>query len=507
MKLLLVGIYDTDTVSLAPQVLRAFLKASADMSELEVVTMEFSIFTGNARDMSEAIAGQSADVVGFSAYIWNIGLIRRIAPGLASMVLVGGPQVTGVEGELLEDGSGVDAVVTGEGEQALLEIMRALLAGRDLSGIPGVSTRLGSTPPSAASMDLSTTPRFYEDLFSRHPGLGWISLETSRGCSFGCRYCTWATSRKMRYLPLDRVLADLDVILAQSGISNIYFCDSNILFNKGRAKAILEHIVAARADKAIRFEFNAEHLDDEIIALMAQLPRMEFNFGLQTVNPRALESVGRAFNRSRFEENYRKVADRVGESAITLDLIYGLPGDDFQGYKASVGYALGLGRPKRILTNPLILLPGSEFYRNREVYGISLVDRQSYLVDHTASFSAADMELARRLSLYLAILFLNDALRDAVRDLARERGQDMADLIMNFFGGLSFLLDEQSPDMIPTVARDFKRRNQVMGRVIDRFDDIVARFEDYSGQPRPELALAYPGAYTEQYRKMKRFIA
>lgn len=507
MKLLLVGMYDTNTVSLAPQILRACLSDRADISGLEIVTREFSIFTDNAQDIARAIEAERADVVGFSAYIWNIGLILDIAPRLASTVIVGGPQVTGIEKDILANGSGVDAVVTGEGEEAFLEVMRALLNGSSLHGIEGVSTREGSTPPRAVPMDLARIPRFYEKLFSDNPGITWLSIETSRGCSFKCRYCTWAASRRLRYYPLERVLDDLDVILAQESISSIYFCDSNILFNNERAKAILSHIVNSGADKAIRFEFNAEHLDDEIIALMAKLPRMEFNFGLQTTNPKALDLIGRRFNQRKFEENYRKVAERVGESAITLDLIYGLPGDDFQGYKASVSYALGLGMPKRILTNPLILLPGSEFYRNQQAYGIRLLDRQSYLVEQTDSFSPEDMEQARKLSLYLAVLFLNEALRKAVLELARKRGQDQADLLMDFFAGLPFTLAEEMPDMIPTVPRDFKRRNLALGRVIERFDAIVEHFAVYSGDACGTLTATYGQAFSEQYHKIKRFIS
>jgi len=314
-----------------------------------------------------------------------------------------------------------------------------------------------------------------------------------------------ASSRKMRFHSLERVLEDLDLILAQPTVRNIYFCDSSLLFNKKRAKAILRHILESGSNTSIRFEFNAEHLDDETIEIMAGLPDMEFNFGLQTVNPAALAAMNRAFNRQRFEENYRKVARRVGEGSVTLDLIYGLPGDDFQGYRESVRYALSLGRPKRILTNPLILLPGSHFHAHALDYGIEVVDGASCLVARTATFTPRDMRKARALSLCLAAFFLNDALQDAMRDLAERSGRDLLEVITSFFAQVGFPPEGDVPDMIPSVADGFRLRNRVMGGLINRFDEVVRRFQAFSGGGADALLADYRDRYTEQYRKLKRF--
>lgn len=505
MKFLFVGIYDTNTVSLAPQLLRAWLASRPELSGAEFVAMEFSIFSHDAASIARVIEAQGGDVVAFSAYIWNIGIILEAAPKLSATVILGGPQVTGIEGELLAANPAVDMVVTGEGEKTCAQLAQAIVNGTSPAAVPGVTTRWGFTPRVGEPMNLEDIPRFYADVFACHPGLEWIAFETSRGCASACRYCTWADSRKLRFYPMERVLAELDVILAQPSLRNIYFCDSSLLFNKRRAKIILNHILESGADKSIRFEFNAEHLDDETIELMGRLPDMEFNFGLQTVNPEALRCIGRSFNRAKFEENYRKVAARVGESSVTLDLIYGLPGDDFKGYRDSVRYALSLGRPKRILTNPLILLPGSHFFQHREDYGIGLKDMRGYMVEHTTTFSRRDMDLARRLSLYVATAFLNDRLLDALRAFSESSGRDLVDVMTSFFESLPFPLAGDCPDMIPTVAEGFKQRNVVMLRIIENFDAIVEGFRSYSGHAVDHLLEDYQKGYTGQYHKLKRF--
>ena len=69
---------------------------------MSIETIEFSIFEDDVDDMVSKISRHPADVVGFSAYIWNIGIIEEIIKKLNSIILVGGPQVTGIEKKAAE---------------------------------------------------------------------------------------------------------------------------------------------------------------------------------------------------------------------------------------------------------------------------------------------------------------------------------------------------------------------------------------------------------------------
>jgi len=508
LKVLLVGIYDTNSVSLAPQILKAYAKQFPVASYFDIVAREFSIFRDSVSFMISEIEKERPDVVGFSAYIWNINIILEIIPHLHSQILIGGPQVTGIEEELLAENPSIDIIVTGEAEVVFKELLECFHGEKVLESIRGITTRNFKSTPSTEPLELSSIPFFYDGIFKGNPGLTWIAFETSRGCPMGCRYCTWGYSKKMRYFPLERVLRELDIILGQESIKWIYLCDSSILLDKKRAKAILQHIINNGSDKTIRFEFKPEQFDDEIIDLMAQLPNMEFNLGIQSTNPNALHSIGRTFNRVRFEENFRKIAERFGEASLTIDLIYGLPGDTYEGYKASMEYALSLGRTKRILTNPLIILPGSEFYRNLDKYGIKIRDKKSYIVHETASFSMSDMELSRKLSFYVFAATLNYKLRDVFRLMAERDKISYTDIIWNFFEALPLVLtDDGYPDMIPSVKEDFDRRNVIFKRVIDRFEDIVKHFREFSKHAFDKELESYHDAYSEQYYKMMSFIS
>lgn len=505
MRVLLVGIYDTNTVSLAPQVLRAAALASPRLTGHQIETAEFSIFSDSEDTIVAAIEQHRPDVVGFSTYIWNHALVGAVSSRIDATVIVGGPQITGIETRFLAENPGVDYVITGEGEESLVGLLAYLAGDAAASELRGVTGR-GLSTPAADPVDLATLPPLYADIFERHPDITWVSFETSRGCPMGCGYCTWGYSRRMRYVPLDRVLDELDIILANPKIGEIYLCDSSLLLRKERALTILDHIIDSGSSKSIRYEFSPEQLDDAIIERMAKLPTNEFNFGVQSVNPHALEVIGRRFDRERFEAHYRAFIAAMPDAQITVDLIYGLPGDDLDGYLRSMDYAMKLPGVSRVLTNPLIVLPGSRFFCERDALGIELADDGSYLLVSNETFPRTEMTEARKRSFHLNLVYLNTALRDALLAMAEADGLRPTQVMASFFDELPFdLVDEDYPYTIPSVKEGFEHRNRVFGSVLRRFPDLVSAFGDHSGHRFDDILAGAPDGYTDQYHKYLRF--
>lgn len=506
-KVLLVGLYDTNTVALAPEILRAYAEATPIGDKYDIRTTNLSIFSQSLDDMEQRIRAEDAAIVGFSTYIWNVGFVRQLASRIPGTVILGGPQMNGVGPGFLRENPGVDFVVTGEGEETFVELLEYFAGERSLESIRGVMTADHVGEPRPVVHDLARVPSPYARIFEENPGLEWIAYETSRGCPYLCGFCTWGYSKKMRYHALPRVLADLDVILSQPSLGRIYLCDSSILLDKPRAKAILEHVVRKNRDMVIRYEFNAEHLDDEIIELLGKLPENEFNFGVQTTNPPALRAMRRPFHRDKFERNYEKMARRRERTSITMDVIYGLPGDDLAGFVASLDYVIGFDRVRWILTNPLILLPGSDFHRDREKHGIVLRDEESFVVESTSSFPKEDMREAIRLSFLVSVVFFNERLRDAVKAFARARGESYVRAIDEIFRTLpvTFVEGNDYPYLVPSVAADFRARNLAIHRVVRHFPAIVAHFDEISRGEFREVLSGWETAFVPQYHRLAGF--
>ncbi len=507
MKVLLVGIYDTNTVSLAPRVLKSYVNQFDVSSKFKMVTKEFSIFSNSVESMIYAINEENPDVVGYSAYIWNINEILEIVKHIDAINIVGGPQVTGIEKELIRKNPNMDIIVTGEGEETFKELSEYFSGAKRLEQIKGITTKDMKTEPRGVINDLDSIPSIYSEIFKEYLNLSWISYETSRGCPMGCKFCSWGYTKRIRYFSLGRVKRELGIILNQDSIRHIYLCDSSILLNKNRAKEILQYIINSGTDKSIRFEFRPEDLDDEIIDLLAQLQNDEFNFGIQTTNKRAMDDMGRRFNGKRFEENYHKVVKKFRESNITVDVIYGLPGDDIDGYKESLNYAISLDNVKWILTNPLIILPGSEFYYEMDRYKIKLKDRRTYVIKENYTFSEEEMELAKKYSFFVSVIYLNYRLRDCIKSFAEWQKKKYIETIIEFMESLAFDITGGLgyPYMIPSVKEDFKQRNKGVRSVIDKYTDIVASFKAFSHNKYDSMLADYEDYYSDQYYKLKRF--
>lgn len=507
MKVLLFGIYDTNTAALAPEVLRSYVSQFPIAARYQIETLNLSIFSQSIDAMVESIRQRDADIVGFSTYIWNLQPIRKIVGQIRGTIILGGPQCNDDAERLLRENPAVDLVVSGEGEETFKELLEHFDGRRSLDSIAGITWRGGRSAPRAALLDVDSVPSPYPRIFREHPDLEWIAYETSRGCPFLCGFCTWGYSKTMRYHRLERVFSDLDLLLSQPSLKRIYLCDSSILLEKERAKAILEHVIRKNRDMVLRYEFNAEHLDDEIIDLLLQLPENEFNFGVQTTNRRALKSMRRPFHREKFEENYQKMARRTERTSITMDVIYGLPGDDLEGFKESLEYTMSFDQVKWILTNPLILLPGSDFHRDADKHGIRLRDEESCIVESTSSFGAAEMREAIKISFWVSTVFFNGRLREAMRAFARARRARFIDVVSELFSSLPFpLVDGDAwPYMVPSVARDFRARNLAVFRVVQRYPDIVRHFDRISeGAFAAELA-DFDDHYVDQFHRLKRF--
>lgn len=501
--------YDSNTISLAPNVLKSYAEQWGTSGAFEISTREFSIFNDSVERIVSAINSLSPDVVGFSAYIWNINEILEITGQIDAITIVGGPQVTGIEEKLLRENPGLDIVATGEGEETIRELLEHFAGKRSLESICGITTREFKGSPRAVLQDLDAIPSVYDRVFAETPGLSWITLETSRGCPYQCRFCTWSYSKKIRYYSLDRVIRDLERILAQESVKNIYLSDSSLLINKERAKRILQHIVDSGTNKPMRFEFCAEQMDDEIIALLSQLPGDDFNLGVQTVNEKALKETGRRFDRAKFEENYRKLGSRLRDgSQITVDLIYGLPGDDIEGFKSSLDYVMSLDHVSRILTNPLIALPGSQFFREMDKYGITLRDDKSYLVKECATFTGEQMDLARKYSFFVSLIYLNRSLTHCVKAFARDLKRRCIDTVIEFMESLpEALRAHEYPDMIPSIREGFRQRNIAFERVIQLYDDIIQEFDEYSMNRYTAVLKDYRHHFSDQYYKIMRFVS
>ncbi len=349
--------------------------------------------------MLESIEAEGASLVSFSLYSWNrapiLALCRELRQRCPELFIVlGGPEASAdAEAVLLQ--SGADALIRGEGEQSFAQLLE--FSSADAGPVPpGVLLRQrgeildGGDRPVAPDFDALTSPWLCGALHPADSAL-W---EISRGCPFSCDFCFDARGeRGVRRIGQARLEAELDLFV-RAGVSQIWVLDSTFNADPQGAKALLRLIAKKAPHIHFHLEAKADFLDAEMALLLGRIS-CSVQIGLQSLHAEVLGRVNRPFDRERFEERVRL----LGPQGVTfgLDLIYGLPGDSFEGFCRSLDGALAL-EPNHLDIFPLSLLPGTELSRQAARYGLRAQPEAPYRVLETASCSAEDMERCRRLA-------------------------------------------------------------------------------------------------------------
>jgi radical SAM superfamily enzyme YgiQ (UPF0313 family) len=200
------------------------------------------------------------DVVGLSIMTFQRGTARKVA----ALVRALKPEVTIVVGgydpslasEVYEEPSwGVDVIVRGEGDLTFRDLLRALEAGRDLEGVPGLSYRQGGRmhrnpdrPVSRLTGDAIALPNRAARVLTDYTFIGRPIdvVETSRGCTYDCSFCSIIEMRGRNFhtWPIERVLADI-ADARRRGARAIFIVDDNITLNVARFEALCRAIVEA----------------------------------------------------------------------------------------------------------------------------------------------------------------------------------------------------------------------------------------------------------------------
>lgn len=344
---------------------------------------------------------ERADAIAFSCNIWNIEpslkIIKRLkAVAPETLFILGGPEVSAEPLRLLEEYPEVDFVVAGEGELTFKEWLSELLQPQpQWSGIAGLSYRRNGIPvgnePRRPIGDLGVLPFPYpEDLSALRQKM--VYYESSRGCPNHCQYCLSANEQGVRFFPLDRVKEELLRFVAAE-IGQVKFVDRTFNCHPGRAREIWRFLIEQSRLRPVRtnfhFEIMGELLDPESLDLLEDAPPglFQFEIGVQSTHRETLELIQRRMDFDRLRERVARLI-AAHNVFVHLDLIAGLPAEDYQTFAKTFDDNLRLG-PDRLQLGFLKLLKGSGLRRDAAAYGYRFTAEPPYevMANHWIGFS------------------------------------------------------------------------------------------------------------------------
>ena len=353
-----------------------------------VETMEFTI---NQRldFIAEELFRKQPDVVLFSCYIWNVEMLRQLCPILKKImpdcvIGFGGPEVSYESETFLRENPAVDFVMRGEGELVFTKYLEHLDAGNPatLGEIESLTYRQGDeifSTPQMHPMDLALLPFPYEDDFSDVQNQ-IIYYESSRGCPYHCGYCLSSVENGVRFVPLDKVLPDLQKFLDKN-VPQVKFIDRTFNCKKSHAMAIWKYL--HEHDNGVtnfHFEITADLIDQETIDFLKTVRKglFQFEIGVQSTNPQTIRAINRNVDFAALSEIVRQIKDG-GNIHQHLDLIAGLPYEDYDSFGRSFNDVYAL-HPEQLQLGFLKVLKGSMLHQKQKEFEIVYHDTAPYEV-------------------------------------------------------------------------------------------------------------------------------
>jgi anaerobic magnesium-protoporphyrin IX monomethyl ester cyclase len=298
-------------------------------------------------------------------------------------ICAGGPYPIAVQERCLADaGPDIDAVVTGEGEYTVLEMVGRLQAGRDMQGVLGTVYRAGdriiANPPRPLISDLDALPFPARELlgdadryipppgtYRRRPVAVMI---TSRGCNRHCIYCfQMDKTRKtgIRYRSVEHVLNEVEHLVRQ-GYREIKFLDDTFAADYERAMRIAGELKRRKLPLVWFASACVNQVDRPLLKAFREAGCWAVLFGAESGVQKNLDMIKKGTTLQQIEKAV-KAAQEVGLK-VSTPFLFGIPGETYEEGLKTIEFAVRLD-PDMANFHAITPFPGTTLYDNLEQYG------------------------------------------------------------------------------------------------------------------------------------------
>jgi anaerobic magnesium-protoporphyrin IX monomethyl ester cyclase len=363
----------------------AYLAGALEAAGVAVRLADAVVAPLDEKFLQAILADFEPDWVGVTAVTMNAPRAFEILRGVKSFApnvftVMGGPHASFAAIETLNTLPELDAVVRGEGERTLTELVLAPTDLRCWAEIPGLAFRLGDAPhftperPPLADLGSLAPPARHLIPLGRYRTLGMpVSITTSRGCPYRCIFCVGRkmVGAKVRFRPPASVVAEM-VHLAGLGFRQINLADDLFTANRAHCLAICDAL--GRQGIEIRWSSFArvDTVSEDLLRRMRQAGCHAVSFGLESGSPDILRRIKKGFTLAQAEKAVEMC--RAAGMQAHASFILGLPGETEETLAATLAFAERLGRRGLFYGFHLLApFPGTEVRDQAAAYGLKIL--------------------------------------------------------------------------------------------------------------------------------------
>ncbi len=285
----------------------------------EVKVFDFNLHETLLPEMAEQIGEFQPQMIGITAVTPTFNSAQEIVANFKqrfpqTIFVMGGPHLTSLPKQSLEQTPAADFVIAGEGEYALTELVKAIEAGQtDFSSINGLTYRkegqVISNPRASMIEDLDQLPFPAYHLLpitEYAPSVVFRVAEkstfimSSRGCAAYCTFCANnVTGRRLRDHSIDYFVGKIKYLQETYGLRHFHIVDDNFMHDQQRVIDICQRIIDEKL-KITWFIFaRPDHCQNlETLKMMKKAGCVYLQFGIESGSELILRQMGKKIEKS-----------------------------------------------------------------------------------------------------------------------------------------------------------------------------------------------------------------
>jgi len=299
----------------------AQLAAVLEENMVDVKIVDCTALEMGHHALEQAIRQEQPDIVGATAltpFFYDAVQVADIAKGIDPEIItvLGGPHVTYLPEDTLNENSAVDIVARGEGERTLVDLVRCLEDGKELSQVKGIGFRSNGevilTEPQPL-VDVNKLPlpayhllpmeKYYFVVLGR-----FATVIASRGCPHQCTFCSeWRFwGGRWRQRDPKKVGDELEVLVRKYNMESIWFGDDCFNVSAELIQGICDEIKTRHLDFSWFYQGRADLLVEhrDLLPLMRETGNRMVQIGIEASTERELEELNK-------KQSLDKVAEAI----------------------------------------------------------------------------------------------------------------------------------------------------------------------------------------------------
>ncbi len=384
MRFLLINPFYPISETPSPPLGLAFLAAVLEKAGINVKVLDFVVYPYGKNILETELNSFRPDFVGLTSVTMTfdnaIGIVKDVKdidPNITTVM--GGPHVSFCAQETLGLYPELDFIVIGEGEETIVELIRATRGACNRADIKGIAYRDGSktvTTGVRPFTDVNALPLPARHLIplGRYRALGMpISMTSSRGCPFNCIFCVGRkmVGSKVRYRNARSVVDEMEY-LSTLGFHQINLADDLFTANKNHCHAVCDEIIRRNVNVKWTSFARVDTVSIDVLVKMKDAGCQAVSFGIESANAQILKTIKKGIT-------LKQVVDAIKMCNVAGimphgSFILGLPGETPETIGETVEF--GLQMKKLGLSYGFHLLapfPGTEIRDQCDRYGIKIM--------------------------------------------------------------------------------------------------------------------------------------